>query len=233
MSNVNVCSTNGSASMLGWAMRHPLVGLIDCGNGNLFSVENALRGLGCDVVIAREPEQLSQVDKVILPGVGAFHASMNLLDEKGFSDWIREYASAGGHLLGICLGMQLMLTVGYEGGDCRGLGLVEGEVIPLVATDHYRVPHMGWNDVLGNDMQTMDLFEGVIPGSSFYFVHSFYACVSESIGVAYVNYCDRNIVAAYQKGTIFGTQFHPEKSQKMGLQLLRNFIAFNSKEEKC
>ena len=201
------------------------VGLIGCGAGNLFSVENTLRGLDCDVLVAQYPEQLNAVDKVILPGVGAFQASMTMLNEQGFSDWIRDYAQSGGHLLGICLGMQLLLSSGQEGGECQGLGLIEGEVAPLLATADCRVPHMGWNEVFGNAMPSMPLFKGVVEHSTFYFVHSYYACIREPIDIVYTDYSGIHITAGYQKGNIFGTQFHPEKSQKMGVQLLRNFIA--------
>ena len=208
------------------------VGVIDCGVGNLFSVESALKSLRCNTVFAQSPEQLEGLDKVILPGVGAFPAGMAQLNKRGFTPWLRDYAGRGGHLLGICLGMQLLLKTGYEGERCDGVGLIDGEVVNLVPTAQCRVPHMGWNDVFGGDMADMPIFSGIEPHSAFYFVHSYYASLSanasESVATVYTDYCEREIVVGYQKDNVFGVQFHPEKSQKVGIKLLKNFLGYSA-----
>ena len=199
------------------------VGLIDYGAGNLYSVENALSGLKCDVVIASKPEMLEGVDKVILPGVGAFPDGIKNLNNLGFSDYIKEYVSTGGSLLGICLGMQLLLAIGNEGERTNGLGLVDGSVEPIIASKNCRVPHMGWNDIEGEQEKIL-LFDGIDTRAAFYFVHSFHAVLSEDVHAVYTSYCDKKFVAAYQKDNLYGVQFHPEKSQKVGIKLLDNFI---------
>lgn len=202
----------------------PTVGLIDYGAGNLFSVKNALRSLKCNVVTATHPEMLEGIDRVILPGVGAFPDGIKSLRELGFNTYLVEYVASGGYLLGICLGMQLMLSVGHEGETAKGLGLVEGEVKPLVPSFECRVPHIGWNDIYGNQMCEIDLFDNVEAHSSYYFVHSYHAVPLENIKVVFTDFCGERIVAAYQKNNLFGVQFHPEKSQKVGVRMLNNFI---------
>ena len=203
----------------------PLIGLIDYGAGNIFSVENALQGLACNVVIATSPEMLKNVDKIILPGVGAFPDGMNKLNELGFSSYLRENIGSGKHILGICLGMQLLLSIGKEGRETEGLGFITGSIEKLVSTSNCRVPHVGWNDIYGDELKSMELFSDIDLGSSFYFVHSYHAVPSDNLKVLYTNYCDRDIVAAFQKENLHGVQFHPEKSQKVGIKLLRNFIS--------
>jgi len=202
----------------------PLIGLIDCGAGNIFSVENALRGIDCDVIVATNPEMLVGIDKLILPGVGAFPDGMEKLNSLGFSNYLGEYVNSGKHLLGICLGMQLLLSIGKEGQTTKGLDFISGSVEPLRPTNNYRVPHIGWNNIYSKEIKKLSLFDGIEQGSSFYFVHSYHVVPSEDVQVVYINYCDQNIVAAYQKDNLHGVQFHPEKSQKVGIRLLRNFV---------
>ena len=204
----------------------PLVGLIDYGAGNIFSVENALREINCNVVTATEPEMLKGVDKLILPGVGAFPEGMSKLHSLGFASYLDEYINSGNHLLGICLGMQLLLSIGNEGGKTNGLGFIKGYVEPLQPTNNCRIPHIGWNDIYNAEANESLLFNGIEPSSSFYFVHSYHVILDEVMEVNYTNYCDQDVVASYQKENLFGTQFHPEKSQKVGIKLLRNFIEF-------
>jgi len=202
----------------------PIVGVIDYGAGNIFSVGNALRGLGCNIVIATEPEMLKGVDKVILPGVGSFPDGMSKLVTLGFSSYLREYVNSGSPLLGICLGMQLLLSKGSEGRETEGLGLITGSVEKLVSTKNCRVPHIGWNDIYGDELKSMELFGNIEIGSSFYFVHSYHVVPSDNLKVVYTNYCDQSVVASYQKENVYGAQFHPEKSQKVGVKLLKNFV---------
>jgi len=202
----------------------PTIGIIDYGIGNIFSVQNALNGLDCRLVVAADPEMLKGVDKLILPGVGAFPDGMKKLNHLGFIEYLNEFVGSGNYLLGICLGMQLLLSEGKEGTETKGLGLIKGSVESLIAASGCRIPHIGWNDVYSYDKKSIELFDDVEVGSSFYFVHSYHVKPSEDLKLVYTNYCNQNIVAAYQKDNLFGVQFHPEKSQKAGLKLLRNFI---------
>lgn len=202
----------------------PTIGIIDYGLGNIFSVENALRSLSCDIVTADDPEKLKGLQKIILPGVGSFADGMNGLNSLGFTEFLHDFVSDGGYLLGICLGMQLLMPDGKEGGVSKGLGFVEGEIEPIEPSGSCRVPHIGWNDIYGDDMDSMSLFENIKPGSSYYFVHSYHVLPGQDIRTAYTEHCDRRIVAALQKDNVFGVQFHPEKSQQAGVTLLNNFL---------
>lgn len=204
------------------------VGIIDYGIGNIFSVENALRALKCDVVIATSPAELDGIHKIILPGVGSFPDGISNLNALGFSEYIRNHISSGGKILGICLGMQLLLEIGTEGIRTEGLGLIKGVVEPISVTQNCRVPHMGWNNIVSENADDIDLFNGINMESAFYFVHSFHAVLSDDVKVVYTDYCNNKLVAAYQKNNLYGVQFHPEKSQKAGIQLLKNFIALEA-----
>ncbi len=207
----------------------PTVGVIDYGVGNLFSVQNALKGLQCDVVMAGNPGDLEGVEKIILPGVGAFKEGMEKLYSTGFAQFIRAHVENGGYLLGICLGMQLLLTYGEEGGRTDGLGLVSGGVKRLDASvaDGCRIPHIGWNEVYGEGFDFIELFDGIEQGSSFYFVHSYQAVPKEEIDIVYTDFCGTDIVAGFRKDKIYGMQFHPEKSQTVGLKMLNNFLVLD------
>lgn len=205
----------------------PTIGVIDYGVGNLFSVQNALRGLRCSIVMARDPGDLDGVRRVILPGVGAFKEGMDKLHSTGFVEYIHSHVEGGGHLLGICLGMQLLLSYGEEGGRTEGLGLVAGGVkkmSPSVA-EGCRIPHIGWNDVYGESFEDIELFKDIEQGSSFYFVHSYQAVPEEEVDIVYTDFCGKDIVAGFRKDKTYGMQFHPEKSQTVGLKLLKNFLA--------
>ncbi|MDH5325765.1 MAG: imidazole glycerol phosphate synthase subunit HisH [Gammaproteobacteria bacterium] len=200
------------------------VGVIDYGVGNIFSIVNALQALDCNVVVATKPHELVGIDRIVLPGVGAYPKGMKNLNSLGFSEHVKSHVDQGGLLLGICLGMQLALSEGYEDGRTSGLDLVQGNVVPLESSGKCRVPHMGWNNMEGFNGLEQTLFEGVELGSSFYFVHSYHSVVREDVQCSYVRFCNKNIVAAFQKKNVFGVQFHPEKSQKAGLKLLKNFV---------
>lgn len=201
--------------------------IVDYGLGNLGSVRRALAELGVEAAIAERPEQLAAAERIILPGVGSFADGMAYLNERGWSDEIRRQAlEAGKPLLGICLGMQLLASVGSEGsngGNTPGLGLIPGAVVRLDTLGcALRIPHVGWNAIALHGEPA--LFAGIPPGTDFYFVHSFAlrpACpeailASTGYGVP--------VVAAIGDGCVFGTQFHPEKSSKAGLRLLKNFL---------
>ncbi len=199
-----------------------MIAILDYGMGNRASVQNALRALGRDSVITAEPSVIADATHLILPGVGAFGDGMKAIRERSLDHVIREEAANGKPLLGICLGMQLLAEKGEEGGDHTGLGLIPGVVKRLPSERiGLRLPHVGWNDVVPNAGES--LFEGTEP-NVFYFVHG-YALVPESPADAIAR-CEYGspFVAAVRRGSVFGTQFHPEKSQASGLRLLKNFL---------
>lgn len=195
-----------------------MIAIIDYDAGNLFSVRNALNYLGIENEITREPEKLEQADALILPGVGAFPDAMRLLREKGLVEQIRVLAQKK-PFLGICLGMQLLFEKGHEFGVCEGLGLIDGEVVKMEAPG-LKIPHMGWNAL--RMQNPCALLEGVEEGSYVYFVHSYMASTRDENIAAYTEY-GAKVPAMVAKGHIFGAQFHPEKSSRVGLRILENF----------
>ena len=195
------------------------VAIIDYGVGNLRSVEKAFAATGCDAVISSDENLLRKAERLVLPGVGAFGACMSALQERGFDRLVKERVSEGTPLLGVCVGMQLLFDESEEFGSTRGLGLIKGRVRRF--NGELVVPHVGWNRIHQRVAHT--LFEGVAEGAFCYFVHSFYCepvdarvVVGESeYGVRYASVvAERNVC---------GVQFHPEKSQEVGLQMLKNF----------
>jgi len=194
-----------------------MIVVIDYGVGNVRSVTNAVRYIGCDVKVSCKVDDIKDADGIILPGVGACGYAMQKL---GFlADVIRQAALEGKSLLGICLGFQLLFDESYELGRHKGLGLVGGKVVPIPSGR--RIPHMGWNAVTWPE--DMELFAGLDKERYFAFAHSYYADVSDiEAKVAYTEYGVK-IAAAVQKENIFGCQFHPEKSGEDGLAILRNF----------
>jgi len=201
------------------------VGIIDYGMGNVDSVMRAVEECGGAPELVARPEDIEQASSLILPGVGAFPDGMAQLIERGLDGALREQALERGiPLLGICLGMQLLATVGQEGGRTAGLDLIPGEVVRLAPDGaDVRIPHVGWNNV--DWVRDWALGEGIVSGKDFYFVHSYHMqCAVEKDVTARTPYCG-GFVSCVQRGSIFGTQFHPEKSQKAGQRLLRNFLS--------
>ena len=200
-----------------------MIGIINYGMGNLASIQNALNYLHIPCDIFSDPGQMSHYDKLILPGVGAFGSAMERLDETGFTQRLKEIAHERKvPLLGICLGMQILFDSSVEHGYHRGLGFVEGDVLFLGESAHdLSIPHVGWNDL---SVRTgSKLLKGLSDEKSFYFVHSYYCHVPDkSIVTGTVEY-GVAFAAVVESGNIFGCQFHPEKSQKNGLTVLRNF----------
>jgi glutamine amidotransferase len=194
-----------------------MIAIIDYGAGNLFSVQNALNFLGLPNTITRDADTLKKADGLILPGVGAFPDAMRMLKGSGLVDVIREEAVKK-PFLGICLGMQLLFTDGYEFEHTDGLDLIPGSVERIRCP--YKIPHMGWNHLKLNG--TSPLLAGVPEGSSVYFVHSYMANTAPENVTAYCEY-GVDIPALAERGTVFGAQFHPEKSGEVGLTILRNF----------
>ncbi|MBT6312215.1 MAG: imidazole glycerol phosphate synthase subunit HisH [Alphaproteobacteria bacterium] len=199
------------------------VTIIDSGLSNIDSVARALEYCGADVVITRDPETVRTAGRLLLPGVGAFPVAMERLNALGLSDAIRDaVVRAERPILGICLGMQLLADTGHENETTLGLGLIKGDVRRLEkATPEERIPHMGWNTV--EDQGGCPLLQDVPSGSDFYFVHSYYfAAVEEAVLATTPSY--GGVPAIVGQGQVFGAQFHPEKSQTNGFQLLKNFL---------
>ncbi|MDR1589987.1 MAG: imidazole glycerol phosphate synthase subunit HisH [Oscillospiraceae bacterium] len=202
-----------------------MIAIIDYGVGNLFSLKSSLSYIGRDAVVTGDPDEIASCDGVILPGVGAFGDAAAKLRAGGLDGTIKAQARAGKPLLGICLGMQLLFERGFEYGEHPGLGLIPGEVTPIepVIPKGYKTPHIGWNGLdfpLGRPRHP--LFKYVKEGDSVYFVHSYHASRCEESIIASAEY-GAPLTAAAAHGNVCGTQFHPEKSGPVGLNILRAF----------
>lgn len=199
--------------------------IVDYGMGNLGSVARAVEECGGSPVITNQSPDFMAANCIILPGVGAFDIGMRNIRELNL-DKILEEQVLGNRLpfLGICLGMQLLATKGREGGETAGLGWIEGEVKRLESNgSNERIPHVGWNEV--NFSKDSSLFAGIPSGKDFYFVHSYhFGCRNEREIIARTPYCG-DFVSVVGRENIFGVQFHPEKSQRLGFQVLKNFLA--------
>jgi glutamine amidotransferase len=197
------------------------VAIIDYGVGNLRSVEKAFAATGCKAIVTGDEDELRAAERLVLPGVGAFGACMKSLCERRFDRLVRERAAAGTPLLGICVGMQMLFELSDEFGSTEGLGLLPGRVRRF--GNDLVVPQVGWNRI--HQKQQHGLFEGVGDGSFSYFVHSFYCePANEEVVVGETEY-GVTYASVVAHNNICGVQFHPEKSQHVGLQMLRNFCA--------
>jgi len=202
------------------------VAIIDYGMANLDSVCRAVEECGGRPVIADQESQIRDANRIILPGVGSFADAMSNLEQRSLDKILHEHVMEKRvPFLGICLGMQMMATRGLEREPRNGLGWISGEVLRLEPHgEDTRIPHVGWNEVWLT--QASPLFAGIEDGSDFYFVHSYHLAANEPENViARTNYA-RGFVCAVQKDWIFGVQFHPEKSQGLGFQILKNFLAY-------
>lgn len=195
------------------------VAIIDYGVGNLRSVEKAFSAMGCEAIISGDENVLRKVERLVLPGVGAFGACMRALKEHRFDQLVKERASEGTPLLGVCVGMQLLFDESVEFGSTRGLGLLRGSVRRF--NGELVVPHVGWNRI--HQTRANGLFEGIEEGAFCYFVHSFY-CEPADAGTV-VGETDYGVryASVVADGNVCGVQFHPEKSQEVGLRMLKNF----------
>ena len=201
-----------------------MIGLVDYGAGNIGSVRNAFRFLRCEVAIERDVDKLSSYDKLILPGVGAFGDTMEIICERGLDKGIKEFAKSGKYILGICLGMQLLFEESYEFGEYQGLGLLDGEV--RIFENAPKIPHIGWNQCFFTPgSESSALLNGIKNGAHLYFVHSYHAKIPKD-SKEVLMYCDygESFPAIVQKDNVFGIQPHPEKSHNVGLKILENFI---------
>ena len=200
-----------------------MIAIVDYGVGNLFSLNCSLQSVGAETVITADEAVLRSADKILLPGVGAFEDAAKKLRESGLAPLLKELAVAGKPLLGICLGMQMLFDRSFEYGEHEGLGLIPGNVKPIrdvIPADH-KVPHIGWNAL---DMKMADhpLMKYTKPGDCVYFVHSFYAAKCEDSTIAVSEY-GIDVTAAVARGNVMGCQFHPEKSGRVGLDILKAF----------
>jgi len=198
-----------------------MIAIIDYQMGNLRSVQKGFERVGFAAEITSDPARLAAADKVVLPGVGAFGDAMAELRNRGLIEPIRDLIAAGKPFLGICLGLQLLFDVGYEGGEHAGLGVLRGKVVRFDLPPGFKVPHMGWNE--GRFMRPAPVLEGLPDGTHFYFVHSYYVVPEDPSLVAIETTYGHPFCAMIWRDNLFATQFHPEKSQADGLRLLRNF----------
>ena len=199
-----------------------MIAIIDYGVGNLYSLSHSLTHIGVENVISRDPAVIEAADKLILPGVGAFGDAKKKLDDTGLTSLIVRRAKEGTPLLGICLGMQMLFDKSYEYGEHEGLHLIPGEIRPIEPDlkTPLKVPHIGWNTL--NIVRPCELTQYISEGDSVYYVHSYYAKNIGSALVASSEY-DVTIPGIVSSGSVWGTQFHPEKSGEIGLRILRAF----------
>lgn len=198
-----------------------MIAIIDYGAGNLRSVTNTLKYLGAEVTIAGKPEQLLGADRIVLPGVGAFGAGMNSLREAGFEEPIKQAVSDGKPLLGICLGMQYLFDESEEMGRHKGLGLLPGRVVRF-PPNVPKVPHIGWNQL--HIQSSSPLLAGIDDGAYAYFVHSFVADPADRGDILALTDYNVSFASIVGRGSVFGIQCHPEKSQAVGQRILKNFM---------
>ncbi|MCI8645403.1 MAG: imidazole glycerol phosphate synthase subunit HisH [Firmicutes bacterium] len=206
-----------------------MIAVIDYGVGNLFSLTASLKFLGAETIVTNKREDILAADRIILPGVGAFEDAIAKLKATGLVETIIAETKKGKPLLGICLGMQLLFEKSYEYGQHEGLGLIKGEIASIeedlaqygTSSQKLKVPHIGWNSLTlkGND----PIFKYIKNGDYVYYVHSYYGrnCLTNTIASS--NY-DIEITGAVRSGSVYGTQFHPEKSGSVGLNILKAFI---------
>lgn len=200
-----------------------IVTMVDYGIGNLRSVQKAFEHLGAAVSLTDDPQAISEAEKLVLPGVGAFASGMAALRQRNLIEPLRVAASNGTPLLGICLGMQLLFEESEEMGHHRGLALLSGRVVRF-SGDSLKVPHMGWNEI--EHRGDHPLLEGVPSGSHTYFVHSYYCRPADPRSLIAETEYGHRFAAIAGTDRVVGIQFHPEKSQDVGLRILRNFLAW-------
>jgi glutamine amidotransferase len=198
-----------------------MIKIVDYGMGNLRSVQKAFEKIGAEAAIVTRPADVEGAQKLVLPGVGAFRDAIHELKRAELDRPVRDHIAAGRPFLGICLGLQLLFDVSHEDGQWEGLGVLGGKVVRFADQPDLKIPHMGWNSL--EFARPTRLFDGIPPGSSFYFVHSYYVVPKDESVIAARTEHGTRFVSAVAKNNLFATQFHPEKSQSLGLRLLKNF----------
>jgi glutamine amidotransferase len=204
-----------------------MIAIVDYGIGNLGSASKAFRHVGAEAVLSGDPAVLREADTLVLPGDGAFGAAMDELRKRGLLPVLRECVERGRTLLGICVGMQLLFEHSEEHGSHQGLGLLPGRVRRFKAGD-LPVPHMGWNRL--RRRQPHPLLEGLEDGAYVYFVHSYFCEATKDVVIASSDY-GVDFAAVVGRGNVIGVQFHPEKSQGVGLRMIENFVRLCRREE--
>jgi len=212
-------------------MNNPKVVIVDYGVGNLLSVQRAVEQCGGAAIISADPDVIANAARVILPGVGAYANGMRALESLGLVQVLRDVAAKGTPLLGICLGMQLLLDESEEHGLTKGLGIIPGRVVPVPAFDDngmsMKIPHIGWNSLVVSEDAAWNetILQNLTPGDAVYFIHSFMVePASTQVRIADCIYGGNRISAVIGCRNVFGCQFHPEKSQTVGLRVLANFL---------
>jgi glutamine amidotransferase len=200
-----------------------MIAIIDYQMGNLRSVQKGFEKIGYEATITSDPDVLDAAEKIVLPGVGAFADAMAELERRHLVEPIRRLVERGKPFLGICLGLQLLFDVGHENGCHRGLGIVPGEVVRFEVPGEYKVPHMGWNQL--TIRRRAPLLAGLEDGTHFYFVHSYYVVPKDAGVVAAETNYPAPFCSMIWRDNLFATQFHPEKSQRHGLAMLKHFAA--------
>lgn len=199
-----------------------MIAIIDYGMGNIRSVSKAFETTGAEVSVIQSPDEIKKTKAIVLPGVGAFKDCMKNLSEQGFINVLKEEILSGKPYFGICLGLQILFTESEEFGLCKGLDILKGKVVRFSLPENYKIPHMGWNNV--KFKKKNKVFEEIPDNSYFYFVHSYYVMPEDSEAIAGVTDYGVEFTSMIIHENIFATQFHPEKSQKMGLKLIKNFV---------
>ena len=199
-----------------------MIAVINYGAGNLQSVVKAFEFIGCRAEVIDRPERLAQADAAVLPGVGSFGDAMDSLKSRGFVEPVRQFVDSGKPFLGICLGLQLLFESSEESPGVPGLGLLKGKILRIPDEPGLKVPHIGWNSLTFSTPKSL-LFQGLSENPYVYFVHSYYLQAEDSKVVSATAEYGVTIHAAVQCENLFATQFHPEKSGNVGLQMLRNF----------
>ena len=198
-----------------------MIAIIDYQMGNLRSVQKAFEKVGHAAIITSDPKRLQDAERIVLPGVGAFRDAMRELEDRRLIGSIQQAVENNKPFLGICLGLQLLFDVSFEDGEHHGLGLFPGKVVRFSLPGGFKVPHMGWNQV--HIRRPAPILEGIAQGSHFYFVHSYYVEPASDDVIAIETDYHRPFCSMIWKDRLFATQFHPEKSQQLGLRVLKNF----------
>ncbi len=200
-----------------------MIAVIDYGAGNLQSVVKAFNFIGCNIKITSDPDELKHASAAVLPGVGAFGDSMSCLKNAKMVNPVLDYIESGKPFLGICLGLQLLFEESDECPGVSGLGVMNGKILRIPEGTGLKIPHIGWNSL--DIKKRVGLFENLDPNPYVYFVHSYYLKAEQAEYVSSTAHYGVSIDASIQKGNLYATQFHPEKSGKTGLRMLQNFIS--------
>ena len=201
-----------------------MIAIIDYGVGNLFSLCSSLQSIGAEAIVTPDPDTIRAADRIILPGVGAFADAAEKLRATGLDQVLLEEAARGKKIMGICLGMQMLFEESFEYGIHKGLGLIPGRVVPMAGyiPEGLKIPHIGWNPLILKGEEKHPLLKYVEEGDCVYFVHSYFATDCAESVIATAEY-GKELTAAVARGNVMGCQFHPEKSGKVGLAILKAF----------